>query len=400
MSQYKNPSKNLSKVQNKPLSGYKVIDFSAVYAGPICARFLLDCGAEVIKVEPLGLGDLTRGVDGMTPAFAHFNAGKRSIALDLKTAQGQLLARDLILGADIVIQNFRPGIMAKFGLDYDNLKDDKPDLIYCSISGFGMSGPLVDRAAFAPIVHAASGFDTVFGAGQDNDEKRPPNWEIMVADILTGTYAFGAVQTALLGRERFGHGEHLDVSMMDAMMTLIPAHLQAAQMKEPLPIGRFYPVQTSDGFVMVTPISNKNFESLCKLLQRPELLTDPRFIFGPRARHFKELAEEVTKWSIALTTAEAEEALNSVGVPCSAYTQIEDLFSHPQVIERQSFSKVVDDRLGEFLIQCLPVKFQHMSNATASWAATLGQHSDEVLQSELGFSADKIAELHANKVIA
>lgn len=263
-----------------------------------------------------------------------------------------------------------------------------------------MSGPWVDRAAFAPIVHAASGFDTVFGAGQDNSEQRPPNWEIMVADILTGTYAFGVIQTALLGRERFGQGEHLDVSMMDAMMTLIPAHLQAAQMEEPLPIGRFHPVQTSDGFVMVTPISNKNFESLCKLLQRPELLKDPRFVFGPRSGHFKELAAEVKKWSISLTTIEAENALNDAGVPCSAYTHIDDLFSHPQVVERQSFSKVIDDRLGEFLIQCLPVKFQHMSNATASWAATLGQHSDEVLQYELNLSAEKISELRANNVIA
>jgi CoA:oxalate CoA-transferase len=386
--------------KNKPLSGYKVIDFSAVYAGPICARFLHDCGAEVIKIEPPGLGDITRGVDGMTPAFAHFNAGKRSIALDLKSIQGQRLARELILGADIVIQNFRPGIMAKFDLDYDSLKEDKPDLIYCSISGFGMSGPWVNRAAFAPIVHAASGFDTVFGAGQDNNEQRPPNWEIMVADILTGAYAFGVIQTALLGRERFGQGEHLDVSMMDAMMTLIPAHLLAAQMEEPLAIGRFYPVQTSDGFVMVTVVSNKNFESLCKLLQRPELLTDPRFVFGSRARHFKELAEEIGKWSISLTTTEAENALNSAGVPCSAYTKVDDLFSHPQVVERQSFSKIIDEHLGEFLIQCLPVKFQHMSNRTASWAATLGQHSDDVLQSELKLSTEKIAELRASKVIA
>lgn len=386
--------------QNKPLSGYKVIDFSAVYAGPICSRFLADCGADVIKVEPPGLGDLTRGVDGMTPAFAHFNAGKRSIALDLKSTEGQRLARDLVRSADLVIQNFRPGIMAKFALDYDSLKEERPDLIYCSISGFGLSGPWVNRAAFAPIVHAASGFDTVFSKGQGNDEHRPPNWEIMVADILTGAYAFGVIQTALLGRERFGQGEHLDVSMMDAMMTLIPAHLQAVQMEEPLPIGRFHPVRTGDGFIMVTPISNKNFASLCALLQRPELLDDPRFVFGPRSRHFRELAEEIEKWSVSLTTAEAEDALSSAGVPCSAYTQLEDLFTHPQVVERQSFSRISDERLGEFLIQCLPVKFQHMNNASAPWVATLGQHSEEVLRSELALSAEIIAELRVSKVIA
>lgn len=387
-------------LHSKPLAGFKVVDFSAVYAGPICARFLLDCGAEVIKIEPPGIGDITRGVDGMAPAFAHFNAGKRSVAIDLKLAQGQSLVRDLIRQADILIQNFRPGIMQKFGLDYDSLKQEQPDLVYCSISGFGQSGPWVDRAAFAPIVHAASGFDAVFAQGQDNKEKRPPNWEIMVADILTGSYAFGAVQTALLGRERTGQGEHLDVSMMDAMMTLIPAQLQAAQMEEPLPIGRFYPVKTSDGFVMVTPISNKIFHSLCELLQRPELLQDPRFVFGPRTRHFRELAEEVEKWSAQLSTEECVSALNSAGVPCSAYAEPDELFAHPQVVERQSFSTVENDRLGRFLIQNMPIKFQHMDNSASPWVASLGEHSDEVLKTSLGLDTTTIAELRDQKVIA
>ncbi|MCG8413853.1 MAG: CoA transferase [Pseudomonadales bacterium] len=384
---------------DKPLAGYTVIDFSAVYAGPICARFLLDCGADVIKIEPPGIGDLTRGAGGMTPAFVHFNAGKRSLAIDLKTPKGQQLARDLIRQADIVVQNFRPGIMARFGLDYDSLKEEQPDLIYCSISGFGQSGPWVDRAAFAPIVHAASGFDSVFAAGQDDAEKRPPNWEIMVADILTGAYAFGAIQTALLGRERFGGGEHLDVSMMDAMMTLIPAQLQAAQMEEPLPIGRFYPVKTQDGFVMVTPISNKNFESLCDLLQRPELLEDPRFVFGPRTRHFRELAAEVEKWSQTLTTKQCVDAFNGAGIPCSDYVELDELFTHPQSLERESFSKVSVEQFGEFLIQTLPVRFQWMNNKPADWAAELGQHNEEVLGGVLNLSAEEIQQLRTEKVI-
>ena len=386
--------------EKKPLSGYKVVDFSAVYAGPICARFLLDCGADVIKIEPPGIGDLTRGATGITPAFAHFNAGKRSLAMDLKTEKGQQIARDLIGNADIVVQNFRPGIMARFGLDYESLVSENPDLVYCSISGFGQSGPWVDRAAFAPIVHAASGFDSVFGAGQDNADRRPPNWEIMVADILTGAYAFGAIQTALLGKERHGGGEHLDVSMMDAMMTLIPAQLQAAQMQEPLPIGRFYPVKTSDGFAMVTAISNKNFENLCGLLQRPELLEDPRFVFGPRTRHFRELAEEIEKWSQHLTTKECVDALNGASIPCSDYAELDELFTHPQALERESFSKISLEQFGEFLIQTLPVRFRDMSNKPASWAAKLGQHNEEILCGELGFTAGEVNELQSAKVIS
>ena len=268
-----------TKVCNKkPLDGYKVVDFSAVFAGPICSRFLLDCGAEVIKVETPKVGDLTRGIGGITPVFAHFNAGKRSIAVDLKNPSGQELIRELIIDADIVIENFRPGIMSKFGLDYESLRPQKPDLIYCSISGFGQSGPYVGRAAFAPIVHAASGFDSSHTHAQPDDEFHPPTWDIMVADILTGTYAFGSIQTALIGRERNGIGEHIDVSMMESMMSLIPAHIQAAQMDEPVVIGQFHPVKVKDGFVMLCVVSDKNLQSLSVALNRPELLTDPRFV--------------------------------------------------------------------------------------------------------------------------
>lgn len=385
---------------NKPLSGFKVIDFSAVYAGPICSRFLLDCGAEVIKIEPPGIGDITRGAEGLTPVFAHFNAGKKSVAVDLKSKRGLQLVRDLVRQADILIQNFRPGIMTKFGLDYDSLSGEQPDLVYCSISGFGQSGPWVDRAAFAPIVHAASGFDTVFANAQDSPDHRPPNWEIMVADILTGAYAFGAVQTALLSRERHGRGEHIDLSMMDAMMTLIPAQMQDAQQQQSIPIGRFHPVRTRDGFVMVTPISNKNFESLCQLLRRPELLEDPRFVFGPRTRHFRELAGEIEKWSRELDTDECLAQLNGAGVPCSSYSKPDEMFSHPQVVARDSFSKVHHDRLGDFLIQNMPVKFASIHNDAANWVAELGEHTDEVLSAGLGLDETELHELHAQKIIA
>ena len=188
--------------------------------------------------------------------------------------------------------------------------------------------------------------------------------------------------------------------MMDAMMTLIPAQLQAAQMENPLPIGRFYPVKTSDGFVMVTPISNKNFQSLCDLLQRPELLEDPRFVFGPRTRHFRELAQEVEKWSELLSSKECVDALNAAGIPCSDYAELDELFTHPQAIERESFSKVSVEQFGEFLIQTLPVRFQDMSNKPADWAADLGQHNDEILSTVLKLSSDEIELLRNEKVIS
>jgi CoA:oxalate CoA-transferase len=386
--------------RKKPLDGYKVVDFSAVFAGPICSRFLLDCGAEVIKVETPKVGDLTRGISGITPVFAHFNAGKRSIAVDLKNPSGQELIKQLIVDADIVIENFRPGIMSKFGLDYESLKPQKPDLIYCSISGFGQSGPHVDRAAFAPIVHAASGFDSAHTHTQPGDDFQPPTWDIMVADILTGTYAFGAIQAALIGRERNGIGEYIDVSMMESMMTLIPAHIQASQMTEPAVIGQFHPVKVKDGFVMLCVVSDKNLQSLSVALNRPELLADPRFVRGPRTQNFKLLATEVERWSATLSARECEAALNLAGVPCSIYTQIEDLFSHPQVVERKSFTSVSNDRLGNFLIQNIPAKFSQFDNSASNWVANLGEHTNEILTQNLKLEASEIKILREKGVVS
>lgn len=384
----------------KPLQGFTVIDFSAVFAGPYCARMLLDCGASVIKIEAPGVGDFTRGVDGLTRVYAHFNAGKRSIAIDLKKPEGQALARRLIEEADVVIENFRPGIMARFGLDYASLQQQHPDLIYCAISGYGQSGPWVNRAAYAPIVHAASGFDSVYMHAQGKRGERPPNWEIMIADILTGSFAFGAIQTALLGRERHGQGEFIDVSMMDAMMTLIPAHIQAAQMEAPPPIGRFCPVRTRDGFVMICIVSDKTMENLCAAIARSDLLGDPRFVRGPRTANLNQLATEIEHWSTARTALECEAVLNQAGVPCGAYLQPEDLFDHPQVLERRSFTNLASDRLGEFLIQNLPMKFRHADTTAASWVAELGAHTDEVLAEDLALAREEIDRLRAAGVVS
>jgi|TARA_B110000879_G_scaffold105418_1_gene142074 CoA:oxalate CoA-transferase len=390
--------------KSKPLDGYKVVDFSAVFAGPICSRFLRDCGADVIKVESPGVGDLTRGVNGITQVFAHFNAGKRSIAVDLKQPAGQSLVKQLISDADIVIENFRPGIMAKFGLDFESLQPDNPELVYCSISGFGQSGPHVNRAAYAPIVHAASGFDSVHAQSQqgpkEDEVMRPSNWEIMVADILTGSYAFGAIQTALLGRERGGGGSYIDVSMMESMMTLIPAHIQSAQMEQPALIGRFFPVKVKDGYVMACVVSDKNLECLAAALSRPDLLEDPRFVRGPRTENFYLLAEEIERWSASLSAAECEEALNRAGVPCSLYQQVDDLFAHPQVVERNSFSSVHDEVLGDFLIQNMPFKLAGRDSTAASWAAKLGEHTDEILSERLHLKPADIEKLRANSVVS
>ncbi len=385
-------------ITSKPLSGLKVLDFSAVYAGPICARMLSDCGAEVTKVEPLQGGDITRGPHGNSRIFAHFNAGKRSIAVDLKAAEGQKIAKALIAQADVVIENFRPGIMKRFGLDYETLKQEFPRIVYCSISGFGQNGPFRDRAAYAPIAHASSGFDIAHLESQGESQTRPSVWGIMIADMLTGSYAFGAIQTALLGRASSDKGDFIDVSMMESMISLIPGQVQAAQVEKPPAAGGFHPISVSDGFVMICIVSEKNLQGLARAMERPALLQDERFGRTQRHKHMPEFISEIESWSSGLSAIKCEQALNDTGVPCSMYVAPAELFDHPQVVSRKVFTRLNDAR-GEFVIQNAPFHFSGSDTTTSTEVPELGQHTDEILSTKLGFDAAEVKNLRVQGVV-
>ena len=383
--------------RSKPLAHLKVLDFSAVYAGPICSRLLSDCGADVIKVETLQGGDVTRGPKGTSRVFSHFNAGKRSIAIDLKHKAGQDIACQMLAEVDVVIENFRPGVMAQFGLDYSSVKQIKPDIVYCSISGFGQQGPFAQRAAYAPIAHAASGFDIAHMRTQ-LDSDAPSVSSIMIADMLTGSYAFGAIQTALLGRARSGEGDYIDVTMLESMMSLIPAQVQLAQIPNATPGNGFHPVRTSDGFVMICIVSGKNMRRLCQAINRTDILQDERFAAGGHLKNTAAFVAEIEIWSKSLSAQECELALNKFGVPCSLYNSPEDLFDHPQVVSRQAFTEQ-EDEYGAFLIQNAPFKLANIDISTSGHSPKLGQHTDEVLAQVLKFSATEIARLRSEGII-
>jgi CoA:oxalate CoA-transferase len=291
----------------KPLAGLRVVDFSMAYAGPICGRMMSDCGADVIKIEPTRFSD---GVRSNPRIFTHFNAGKLGVQIDLSDPEGQQLAHELIDSADVVIENYRPGIMTKFGLDYASIKPRHPGLVYCSISGFGQTGPDAQRAAYAPIAHAASGYDVAHMGAQihanTQAQTRPQASGIMIADMLTGAYAYGAIQTALLGRVTSGLGDHIDVTMLESMMTLIPAHQQAAQVVDPPQMGGFLPITASDGYIMACVVSDKNFDGLCAALARPDLHDDERFGRTSRIPNVRYLVGEIEQWSATRTVAECE----------------------------------------------------------------------------------------------
>jgi CoA:oxalate CoA-transferase len=382
----------------KPLAGLKILDFSAVYAGPICTRLLSDCGAEVIKIEPPIGGDVTRGFRGTSRVFAHFNAGKQSMAINLNKPSGQALAMKLAADADVVIENYRPGVMKRFGLGYDSLRKVRPDLVYCSISGFGQSGPYVDRAAYAPIAHAASGFDVAHTQAQGNPDARPPVWGIMVADMLTGSYAFGAIQTALFARERTGRGDYIDVTMIESMMMLIPGQIQSAQLENPPPAGGFHPIRVKDGFVMICIVSEKNLRCLCEAINRPDMLEDEKFQRNQRWRHYDDFLAQIETWSIPLTAIECESRLNEAGVPCSIYNAPSDLFAHPQLVQRGSFTEF-EDATSAYFIQNAPFQFASADISTPPVAPLLGEHTDEILAEKLDLNTEQIAALREEATI-
>ena len=239
---------------NGALSGLRVLDFTTTIAGPHCTRLLADLGAEVIKIEAPA-GDMMRTRppmrNGASTSFGQLNAGKKSIAVDLKSPAAVEAVRRLVATADVVVENFRPGVMRRFGLDYEALRPIKPDLVYCAISGYGQTGPSAELPAYAPVIHAASGYDLAHMAYQGAAQgaaRRPDYCGIYIADVLTGTYAFGAIATALYHRQTTGEGQMIDVSMLESMLTLTLSEIQAAQFAV-APPGRpvFGPVATKDG---------------------------------------------------------------------------------------------------------------------------------------------------------
>src|SRR5579871_4913160 len=258
---------------------------------------LADMGAEVIKIEAAD-GETMRTRppvrNGCSTAFGQLNVGKKSLVLDLKSDGAKEVVRRLAAQADIVVENFRPGVMRRLRLDYDSLAPSNQRLIYCSISGYGQTGPSAELPAYAPVIHAASGYEMAHLAYQPG-RNRPDYCGIYHADILTGVYAFGAISAALYQRHATGKGQHIDVSMLESMLTLTPNEVQNAQFNVPPPSRpMFGPVETADGYVMVAIASEKTFQGLVRAAGRPEWIGDARFAkYADRRRYWTELMDGV-----------------------------------------------------------------------------------------------------------
>jgi CoA:oxalate CoA-transferase len=384
-----------------PLDGKRVVDFTTTIAGPYCTRLMADLGAEVIKVETVE-GDMMRTRmplrNGVSTAFGQLNAGKQSIALDLKRPEAQEAVRRLLSKTDFLVENFRPGVMKRFKLDYETVAQWRPELIYCSISGYGQTGPSSGLPAYAPAIHAASGFDMAHIAYQPGRE-RPDNCGIYIADIVSGTYAFGAAMAALTQRQSLGHGQHVDVSMLETMLSLMTAEVQAAQFPV-APAGRpmFGPVRTKDGYIMPAVASEKTFQSLCQAAGHPEWIIDPRFAaYVDRRNNWGAFVDELELWTTTLTTAECQALLDTSLVPASPYRTVEEAMADPQLAHRGAFS-VVQDRGGSFKVLNPPFRLSRAQVKVSDFAAGLSEHGREVL-SLAGYNDDEIDRMAAEGIV-
>ena len=364
-------------------AGVRVLDFSTTIAGPHCARMLADMGAEVIKIES-AQGETMRTRPPLrndcSTTFGQLNVGKKSLVLDLKSEQGREVVRKLIASTDVLVENFRPGVMRRLRLDYQTLSALNPKLIYCAISGYGQTGPSAELPAYAPVIHAASGYDMAHLAYQPGRE-RPDYCGIYHADVFAGTYAFGAISAALYQRTATQRGQHIDVSMLESMLSLTLNEVQWSQFKVP-PLSRpmFGPIETSDGYVMVAIASEKTFQGLANAIGHPEWVRDLRFAaYADRRNNWVELMEGVEAWSRTVTTKQCLAVLNMEGVPASAYRTVAQALTDPQLAHRSALSDV-EDGGGTFKVLNQPFRMSGAKVAAGQRMARLGEHTRALCQ--------------------
>ena len=380
----------------KAYDGLRVLDFTTTIAGPHCTRLLADLGADVIKIEPPD-GDMMRSRpplrDGASAMFGQLNAGKRSVVLDLKQPTALAALRRLIDRADILVENYRPGVTRRLGIDYATVSASNPNLIYCSISGQGQDGPAADRPAYAPVIHAMSGFDLAHLAYQPGRD-RPDYCGIFIADTLAGTYAFGAIGAALAERNRSEKGQHVDVSMMESMLSLALVEMQATQFEMPPAPSRplFGPLETADGYISVTIASERTWHGACRATGREDWLTDPRFaVYMDRRTNWGLLMDEFEDWSRTHSTADCLAILDANSVPAGAYRTVREAMADPQIAHRGALQDVTDAG-GSFKALRAPFHMSASATDVGASVADLGEHTIEVL-ADLDLSDEDMRQL-------
>ena len=385
----------MSESNPRPLHGVRVLDFSTTIAGPHCSRLLADMGADVIKIEaPEGELMRSRPVqrNGAGTMFGQLNAGKRSLVLDLKRPAAVAAVKKLVAGIDIVVENYRPGVMKRLGLDYPELARINPRLVYCAISGYGQTGPGAGRPAYAPVIHASTGFDRAHLFYQQGRE-RPDNCGIFVADYASGAYALGGILAALHQCHVTGKGQMVDVSMFESLVGMLLGEVNRAQFDFEMPSRPMYgPVEAKDGYVMLATASERTFQDMATAAGRRDWLTDPRFEkYADRRMNWDQFVDEFEAWSKTLTVEECVAVLDRHGVPCSPYYTVTEALQDPQVAHRGTLC-TIEDSAGSYKSPAPPFRFSGSALQSGPRVSSLGEHTREILE-QAGLSAAEIEAL-------
>ena len=401
-----------------PLAGFRVLDLSRILAGPWASQMLADLGAEVIKVERPGQGDDTRGwgppympdeSGNATSEAAYFhgaNRGKLSVCIDISSKQGRQLIRQLAEQCDVLIENFKVGGLQKYGLDYASLKAINPTLIYCSITGFGQTGPYRERAGYDFMIQAMGGLMSVTG----EREGEPMKVGVALSDVMTGLYAANAIQAALIHRLRGGEGQYIDLALLDVQVATLAnqAMNYLASGNNPQRLGNAHPnivpyqaFQTADGYLILAIGNDAQFARFCDLAGRPELAIDERFeTNSQRVKHRDSLIPDLVEIMLTQGTGTWLEKLNEKGIPCGPIADIDQVFDNPQVQHRGMQLELDHPTAGKVPSVANPIRLSESAVSYDKAPPLLGQHTEQVLSDLLGLGRDQIDQLINDRIIA
>ena len=394
----------------KPLDGVLVIDLSRVLAGPYCTMELADMGATVIKVEIPGSGDDTRAygppfLNGESTYFMSVNRNKKSLTLNLKHARGKEILRQLLEKGDVLVENFRPGTLDGLGFGYDAVHALNPRLIYCSISGFGQTGPYAQRPGYDLIAQAEGGVMSLTG----EPEAAPIKVGLSFADITAGMNAFSGILLALLARQQTGEGQRIDVSLLDCQVSLLTyqAGIFFATGKSPERLGNKHPsitpyetFEARDGHIIIACGNQGFWEKFCKLAGVEELLADDRFTtMKKRVENRAELTPLVAAAVRTRTRQEWYELLEREGIPCGLIKDVAEVCTDPQVLARDMVARLNHPTAGPISVNGIPIKLSATPGEVKDPPPLLGQHTDEILAEILGYTPDQIAEVRQLKAV-
>ncbi len=403
------------------LSHIRVLDLTRVLAGPWCAQTLADFGADVIKVERPGAGDDTRhwgppylkDADGADTAEAAYylaaNRNKRSVTIDIATPEGQQIVRELAARSDVVLENYKVGQLKKYGLDYEALRAVKPDLVYCSVTGFGQTGPYAHRAGYDFIVQGIGGFMSITGERDGEPGGGPQKAGVAIADLATGLYSTIAVLAALAHRDRTGEGQYIDMALLDVQVALL-ANMNTnflASGKPPVRWGNAHPnivpyqtFQTRDGWIIVAVGNDGQFRKFVEAGGRPELADDERFATNPsRVRHRDTLVPILAEMVKARGKADWIGALEAAGVPCGPINDLDEVFDNEQVVARGMQVSLPHPCGADVKLVRNPIRMSATPPDARTAPPLLGAQTEDVLRDMLGYDDVRIAALKAKQAI-